>query len=190
MILAGFDVSSSKTGVAIYDTRSPLSAIITKSFAAEGDTPLEKIESFTGRMIPILKEYRPDFAAVEEPLPIIPSFKKGGSDDLGGEAPASIVVNARSSLILNVLYGSAMTALVGMKVPRESVVVETWRKAFLGYGRKRGMKRVDYKRAAKAQCDMLRIPVRNQDEADAVGIVWWLHGHSQKLKLLEMAKAA
>lgn len=187
MILAGFDVSSSKTGVAIMDTSSPLTAIITRSFAADGDDLAAKVQSFTRHMLVILREFRPDFAAVEEPLPMIPSFRKGGGEDLAGEAPASMVVNARSSLVLNALYGSAITALMGMKVPSESVVVETWRKSFLGYGRKRGMKRVDYKRAAKAQCDMLRIPVRNQDEADAVGIVWWLQGHSQKLKMMRAA---
>lgn len=189
MILAGFDVSSSKTGVAIFDTDKSHSAILTMSFASEGDVVADKVHSFTRHMIRILKEHRPHFAAVEEPLPIIPSFRKSGGEDLAGEAPASVVVNAKSSLILNVLYGSAMTALQGMKVPTESVVVETWRKGFLGYGRKRGMKRADYKRAAKQQCDLLRIPVRNQDEADAVGIVWWLNGHSQRLKMMQ-ARAA
>jgi hypothetical protein len=125
MILAGFDVSSSKTGVAIMDTGAPLSTIITRSFAADGDDLPSKVQSFTRQMLVILREFKPEFAAVEEPLPMIPSFRKGGGEDLAGETPASMVVNAKSSLVLNALYGSAITALMGMKVPSESVVVET-----------------------------------------------------------------
>jgi hypothetical protein len=73
------------------------------------------------------------------------------------------------------LYGlnfMAATVCARLGIPCELVNQTEWRKAFLGSGSPK-----DAKDAAVEQCRRLRIPINSKDEAEAVGIAWWLRGH-------------
>ena len=101
-----------------------------------------------------------------------------------------MTVNARPALILNRVAGVTIAVLDGKRRRFTEVAPETWRQHFLGYGRKKGFKPPDYKRAAKSQCELLGIPARNQDQADAAGIADWAAAEFKRIRMHEEARAA
>jgi len=179
--ILSFDISKTKTGWALWDVAfrngvlpdmRGISGMRTGSFKTEGDTLFEAVASFQPQFVRVVKECNPDFASYEEGLPNIKSYVgEGGKESVNS-----------SALVLNRLLGSAQGVLMGLKTPHESVPDQTWRKAFLGFGRKTGFSKADYKRAAKAMCDELGIDAKNQDEAEAAGVCFWTAFHSQHLK--------
>lgn len=187
MIILGLDQNSKRCGVAIWDTACRLETILAFSLAIAGDTSTEKVDSFHRQFVDAVRKHKPDYAAFEEPLPNIPDYEVEVTDIAGSYAKRA--VNAKSSLVLNRIAGSAQSILMGFRVPYESVSPETWRKSFLGYGRKKGFKKQQYKKAAKDQCRTERIAISNEDEAEAAGIAFWCGRASQKLKMMQ-ARAA
>jgi hypothetical protein len=190
MKIMAFDTSKSSTGWAfleimfrngaLADLRG-VSAMRCGSFKSVGDTFFDTIWDFHPKFLKLIKEFRPDYVIVEEGLAVIPQFEVT-KKLLTGEEVKRLVVNANSSLVLQRILGDVQAILRGMSIPHETVAVETWRKTFLGYGRKKGMTQDAYKKAARAQCEALGINVSNNDQAEAAGILYWGAVDSQHIK--------
>lgn len=176
-LILGIDQSISNTGLALYDTSAPMSAMRLHSFKTPGRTEQEQIEKFGSALDQILRDWKPDFAALERPPQHIQTFKKT-IKDLNGEREID-VMNPHMAFILHQVLGSAIRGLQGRKIPRTVVPPDTWRNSFLGYCKRKdrdaaGFK--DWKKAARAQCERFNIPARNMDQAEAAGIAVWASG--------------
>lgn len=182
MIILGLDIATT-TGWAVYDTDKTPSAIISGSFKLQGDTPFERVRYMRSHLPKLIKEHRPDFAAIEAPLEIAPRFKKAKTDLLGSEEQET-TINSKTIAILNRYAGAAEMAVMGNNIPCVEVRAQTWQtiipKNIKGKPKQR----------AKAFCDMLKIVSPNMDSRDACVIAMWAKGHCQELKLMQRAGQA
>jgi Holliday junction resolvasome RuvABC endonuclease subunit len=171
MIVLGLDLAT-RAGWALYDTRQSVGAIQTGSFTCKGETYEQKARSLSLHLIGVIKRHgKPDYAAIEQPQRNVQPHQKKPSK-MFPELQPEMTINAGTALLLNQLVGAAVGVLTGYGVPHETVSVATWRKGFFPAGQ-RGADRQDWKRMAKAQCELLRIPISNADEAEAVGVAIW-----------------
>lgn len=182
MKVLGLDVAT-VTGWAVYDLDRPPSAIVSGSIRMEGDTAFDKVACLRHRLPKIIKEHRPDFAAVESPMEFAPSFKKVKRTLLGEEEQTS-TINSKTIAVLNRLAGAAEMAVLGQNVPCVSVAARTWQAIIPGHITGKPKQR------AKAYCDMLRIVSPNMDSRDACVIALWAAGHAQEFKMIKMAREA
>lgn len=184
MLILGLDVATT-TGFAWYEPGSSLSAIKTGLIRAEG-AGSEKAASLSRQLIRMIKENRPDFVAIEEPLKISPQFKKVRQTLSGPVEELTINPSA------NQLTGLAWTAIGilngGYGIPYEEIPSATWRSCFLGFGRRSGFDRQAWKKAAVDRCRSLRIEVRNADAAEAVGIAF-AAPNTQRFKMMQQRAA-
>lgn len=182
--ILGLDIATT-TGFAIYTVNEPLSTIETGTIKANGNDAEQKASSLAKELITFIKQKRPNFVAIEQPLRNLVSFKKK-SQSLIGETE-QLTFNPHT-LQLSSMTGSVIGILTGFKIPWITIPSATWRKHFLGRGREKGWQRADWKRAAIERCRSLHIPVKNNDAAEAVGIA--LSGSvSQEFKRLIMEAA-
>jgi len=182
MLILGLDVATI-TGWSVFDTDRPPSAIISGSFKLQGGSPFERVRYMRSHLPKIIKEHRPDFAAIEAPLEIAPRFTKKHTDLLGQEVQET-TINSKTIAILNRYVGAAEMAVMGNNIPCIEVRAQTWQtiipKTITGKPKQR----------AQQFCDMLKIASPNMDSRDACIIAYWAAGHCQELKLLERARAA
>ncbi|NKB78555.1 hypothetical protein HED49_03170 [Ochrobactrum daejeonense] len=93
-----------------------------------------------------------------------------------------------NALQLSSLSGAAVAIISAYRIPWLTIPSSTWRSQFLGYGRKPGFASKDWKKAAMERCQMLKIPVKKHDAAEAVGIAFAATA-SQQYKMLQMRAA-
>jgi len=170
--IMALDVATN-TGVAWWNIRSHHSAIQTRTIKLKSETHEQKAAE-AGRLFrELLREVRPHFVSIEAPLKAVARFKKKGKPDIfGAPGEESTTINPASVILPNQLTGALLGQIGICGLPWVMISEETWRKCFLGYGRKKGWSRDDYKRAVRQQCEMLGIDVPNNDVADAVGVLW------------------
>lgn len=170
-------------GWATYDTDNPVSAIACGSIKLEGKGAFEKVKSVREQLPALIKQHKPDFIVFESPLSHIPQFKKSKMNMLG-EEEASTTINAGTILQLNRISGAVQCVIHGMNIPCEEVRPMTWQVVI--------PKRIKggTKDRVRQFCDMLSIIGKNADARDAAVIALWAAGHSQVLKLKQMAGAA
>jgi hypothetical protein len=176
---------AARSGWAIYPDRS-IPRIKAGSFACLGETPEQKADALARNLIALFKrEGKPDYCVIEQPQRNVQQYKKAPSK-LMPDVEGQFTINAGTALQLNQLVGAAVAICAGFGVPWAVVPVQTWRSAFFPKGMK-GKDRQDWKRMAKAHCELVKIPVSNADEAEAVGIA--VYGpHVMKFRELELAK--
>lgn len=180
-LVLGLDVATT-TGFALYTVGETLSTIQTGTIKAHGENAEQKAAYLSAELIRIFKQEKPNFVAIEEPLRNIVPFRKK-SESFVGEVE-QITINP-NTLQLSSMTGATVAILTGFKIPWVTIPSSTWRKHFLGFGRKTGWKREDWKRATIERCRSLRIQVKNNDAADAVGIAM-AGAASQEFKLLNL----
>lgn len=173
-LILGIDQSISNTGLALYDTTAPMTAMRLHSFKAEGRDDVDRILNFRRQLSRLIKEWAPDFAAFEAPLSHVqPHVKKVRHLDGVRE---ETTINARTALQLNQIAGACIATLDGRSVRFDVVRPATWRKRFLGYTTNKQREvagHKSWKHAARAQCEAEGIPARNMDQAEAAGIAVW-----------------
>jgi len=184
-MIIGLDIST-KTGVALYEPPN-IKTIRTCTIVSNGETHEQKAEALADGLIRLFKsEGRPEFVAIEQPLRNVMQHRKQGTrmmPDLEG----GMTVNAGTALMLNQLVGSTIGILRGYGIPWVVIPVQSWRKGFFPKGTK-GADRADWKRLAKRQCELLGVDIRNNDEAEAVGVAVSGHAHYRNMKSLEAAQ--
>ena len=176
MKILSLDPSKSNTGWAVWDIARHHSSMEVGSFKVVGDSLFEATDDFVAKLVPILKQFRPDHVVWEAGRADI----QGYSRERNGLAGSHVERGGNAAiLILQRLIGAAQTACNALHITHEEVDMKTWRKAFLGYGWKAGMTRDAYKKAARQQCEDEKISVSNNDQAEAAGIAFWAGRCSQ-----------
>lgn len=172
MIILAFDQSISRTGWAVHEPPS-LQNIIVGSFTSRPQTNMtteEKAAIFCDEIEKLFKEHRPRFVVWEAATEIIRSYPKQGKADLIGEQKVQGVTVTADQLILRDIQGHIRHAARARRIPYEAVNPKTWRAAILKNG---NLSRDDAKRKAAELCKMMRIPVKNADQAEAVCLALW-----------------
>lgn len=107
----------------------------------------------------LLDHHWPQFVVWERPTPRVMIYAKKGL--LGG-----MVTPNASQLVLPQLAGMIEMACIDRDIAHEDVASNSWRARVLGKGS--GNLRADKtKAAARAHCELLKIPVKNADQAEA-----------------------
>lgn len=73
---------------------------------------------------------------------------------------------------LNSIQAGLRMGCEDLSVPFYAFPPSTWRKSFLGHGKKLG--RSVLKAEAKAMCEMMKIPAKNEDAREAAGVLFHL----------------
>lgn len=181
-LILGLDPSQ-KTGWALYDPASDLSAIRCGTLKASGTDFEDKAASLAASLVALLKQDRdprtrkvilPDFAVIERaPRQQYsqggkkPKFMGEAVEDEGGSAPG-----LSGTLSTNQMTGALCAILGAYGIPFETIMPVTWRKAAYGFGTHRGWKRPDWKRHAREQCSRMKIVATNDDSAEACWIAF------------------
>lgn len=185
MLILAFDQSIARTGWALYEPPSHSSMLI-GSFTSRPETGMsaeEKTAIFCDETEKLFRTHKPQFVVWEAAAEVIRSFAKQGREDLAGPTKAPpLTVNA-DQLILRDIQGHIRHAARARRIPYEAVQPRTWRAAILKNG---NLGRDEAKKKAKEFCQMLRIPVKNDDQAEAVCIA--LFGASTQTYRMMMAK--
>ncbi len=181
-LLLGLDIAT-VTGFAWYDTGASMAAIKTGLIKAEGDSSEEKAASLALQLVAMFKAGRPDFVALERPLPNVKQFEKYTDDLVEGEVVGTTI--NPNQMLLPTYIGAAVAIIAAYRIPLETIAPQTWRKAYFGSGFKppkkfmkikrhpQGGKWVnDWKTPAIERARALRIDVKNADAAEAVGIAF------------------
>lgn len=204
MIILGLDIATT-TGFAWYEPGSSLSSIKTGLIKAVGENAEEKAASLAQQMVKMLRETRPDFVAIEQPMRNVKTFTKEVDTLHGAESVETINPNA---LQLSALVGAAVAIVAAYRIEWETIPTATWRKSYFGsgfqpprkpindkFGRqkvdKKGrlMWKADWKTPAVERARAFRIDVKNADAAEAVGIAFAGAG-LQTFKMMQAQRAA
>lgn len=182
MLILGLDVAT-VTGWAVYNTSTAPSAILSGSFRLIGETPLAKVRMMRSKLPELLRQHKPDFAAIEAPMEVAPRFKRA-TTGLLGQGEEETTINSKTIAVLNRFAGAAEMAVLGHNVPCVEVAARTWQTIIPAHIQGKPKER------ARAYCDMLKIVSPNMDSRDACIIAIWAAGRCQELKMLERARAA
>jgi hypothetical protein len=163
----GIDCATS-TGLARWDTDRHESSITCQTIKATGGFDEEKAGNLGAAFVRNVKQYgKPDIVVMEAPL------------------KASVRGNVGPTIVLNQLAGALMTPIALYGCRFEIISSASWRTAVYGFGKKKGWSSKEWKKHAKAQCEMMGIQVANADEAEAAMICFYAGRIS---KLVKMAK--
>lgn len=179
-LILGMDIATI-TGFAFYVPGENLATIRTGTLKFAGNCAEEKAGDMATQLIRLIRADKPDFVAFEAPMRNIVSFKRKRETLAGAVEDSTINPNA---LQLTGLACAAAAIISAYRIPWISIPSATWRKHFLGRGREKGWQRADWKRAAIERCRMLKINVKSNDAAEAVGIAMAAEA-SQPFKMLK-----
>lgn len=171
MLILGLDPAQS-CGWAYYEATEPLVLIEPGVLRSKGEDFEQKAANLGYQLSRLIKRRRPNFVALEMPLRIQPVTKtavKFMGEELEEQRHQSGLNAVISS---NQMVGACVGVIGAFGIPFEMISSYTWRKSFLGFGRRPEWKRADWKRAARERCHQLRIPVTNDDMAEAVGVAF------------------
>lgn len=188
MLILAFDQSISRTGWCLYEPPSHSSMLI-GSFTSRPETNMgteEKAAIFCDEIEKLFRAHKPQFVVWEAATEIIRSYPKQGKTDLIGEQKVQGVTVTADQLILRDIQGHIRHAARARRIAYEAVNPKTWRAAILKNG---NLGRDDAKKKAREFCQMLRIPVKNDDQAEAVCIALW-GASSQTFKMMNARAAA
>lgn len=186
MILA-FDQSIARSGWCVYEPPKH-AAMLVGSFTSRPETNMtteEKTGIFCDEIEKLFRTHKPQFVIWEAAAEVIRSFAKQGKEDLAGPVRAAPTTVNADQLILRDIQGHIRHAARARRIPYEPVQPKTWRAAILKNG---NLDRETAKRKAREFCGMMRIPVKNDDQAEAVCIA--LYGATTQTYRLQQARAA
>lgn len=186
-LILAFDQSIARTGWAVYEPPAHGKMLI-GSFTSRPETNMSteaKCAIFCDEIEKLFKAHKPQFVIWEAAAEVIRSFAKQGKTDLIGEQKVQGVTVNADQLILRDIQGHIRHAARARRIPYEPVQPKTWRAAILKNG---NLGRDDAKKKAKEMCQMLRIAVRNDDQAEAALIA--LYGASTQTFRMMTARAA
>ncbi|RFC66471.1 hypothetical protein DYI37_03245 [Fulvimarina endophytica] len=180
-LILGIDPAQ-KTGWAYYDTSRSLAAIRAGVIKAEGDGYEEMAANLSRQLVVMMRRERPDFVSIESPLRAPLQARSAAKNrkglDLDDQPDAAAGFGGLNAVISsNIMVGAIISAVAIKDVSWGMVSSATWRKTFLGFGRQPGWDRKAWKKATREKCAALRIPVTNDDMADAVGVAFAAPNH-------------
>lgn len=170
MLIGGYDIATS-AGFAWIEPREKPSSWQCGVWKSEGENGEEKAGHLGMQMIPVLKNRKPDFVAIEMPQRNVQTFGKKRKDMAGEKVETTINPNA---LQLSALAGGAIAILDAYRIPWGLIASATWRAAYFGKGVKPAPGK-DWKDLAIEHARMQRIALPStkaaqRDAAEAIGI--------------------
>ncbi len=188
-LILGLDPSQS-TGWALFDTATDLSAIRAGTLKAIGDDYEHKSAALGFALMKLIKADRPDFIAIEMPIRTQPGKVVRKVKFMGEQVEQEASGSGLNAVISSNQMVGACSAIIGAyNIPFETIAPVTWRAQFLGFGRRTGWQRKDWKKAVRERCGQLKIVVTNDDMADAVGIAFAAKA-CQSFRMIETRRAA
>lgn len=170
MRILGLDQSLTKTGWCLLSGTRAVPQFSCGHFNSEHAT------GFAVKLVALLEAQLPEFVCWERPNPRIMVYNKKSL--FGG----AVTPNA-DQLVLPQIAGMIEMACVLKLLPYESVAVNTWRARVLGKG-SGNLPKAAAKKAAVAACKVMKIPVKNADQAEAALIALYAMS-SDQFRLLE-----
>lgn len=171
LLILGIDPAQ-HCGFALYESSEPLPLIIPGVLRTTGEDYEQRAADLGLKLTKLIRRRRPHFVAIEAPLRVQPG-KKTPMKFMGEELPEEKVGSGLNAVISsNQMVGACCAVIGAFGIPFEMISSFTWRKSFLGFGRRPEWGRNDWKRAARQRCEQLRIPVTNDDMAEAVGVAF------------------
>lgn len=187
MLILAFDQSIARTGWAVYEPPAHGKMLI-GSFTSRPHTNMsteEKTAIFCDEIEKLFKAHKPQFVIWEAATEIIRSYAKQGKTDLIGEQKVQGVTVTADQLILRDIQGHIRHAARARRLAYEAVNPRTWRAGILKNG---NLGRDEAKQKARELCQMLRIPVKNDDQAEAACIA--LYGATSQTFRMLTSRAA
>lgn len=184
MIVMGLDLSSN-SGWAVRDSAKHRSAIEAGVIAVGDYDWEEKYAIFSIRFLPLVRQYKPDFVAIERPEHGVRQFAQKGKRDLAGEAQGAMTINP-AALQLTGIAGAAIAICSLMNIPYGTIAANAWRPVYFGKGFKPDVEQIqdrktgkmkqgkpDWKQAAINACERegIKLPSTKKDQKDAAEAV-------------------
>jgi Holliday junction resolvasome RuvABC endonuclease subunit len=163
--ILGIDQSLTKTGWCLLSGTRAAPEFSCGHFSSEHAT------SFAVKLVALIEAQLPDFVCWERPNPRIMVYGKKAL--FGG-----VTTPNADQLVLPQIAGMIEMACVLKVVPYESVAVNTWRARVLGKG-SGNLPKAAAKKAAVAACKVMKIPVKNADQAEAALIALYAMSSDQ-----------
>ncbi len=172
MLILGFD-QATISGFAYYDTAKPVAAIQVGTIDAtpdkkKGEGDIHRLATLTIATARMLNDRRPDFMILEAPMKVGVE-RRTTKQTLQGNVE-QLSANWLAHGVAHEIFGLLVGLAIERRIPLAYVPPATWRRSFLGFGKRDGWDRPQWKKAARARCDQLRIDVKNSDEAEAVAL--------------------
>lgn len=183
MIVMGLDLATT-SGWAVRDSGKHRSSIQCGVFSVHTNDKGDKLEWESKYPVAanlfyrLVKDYRPDFVAIERPEHGVRQFNKKGKADLTGEERNVMTINP-AALQLTGIAGAITAICMMMRIPFGTVAAVSWRPVYFGKGVKPGEKQ-DWKDLAIEMCErehitLPRTKAEQRDAAEAVGICTCWH---------------
>jgi Holliday junction resolvasome RuvABC endonuclease subunit len=168
---------ATKTGWAIGEERSQAKYQFGSFRMPKRDDTGERLVIFRDGLVNLIETYAPDLVAFEEPyFPLsAPPGKKFGPN---GQPVKGIRFNPETVKFLVMVKGVLIETTARYNLPTESFASASWRVTALGFGRlPSGADSGALKKLMIARARMLGYDVKDDNEADAIGIlIHMLHG--------------
>lgn len=177
MIVMGLDLAT-RSGWAVRDSNKHRSSIACGTFTVKEYDWESKYAIAANLFYRLLKEYQPDFVAIERPEHGVRQFKKKGKADLTGKEETISTINP-AALQLTGIAG-AIIAICQMKaIPFGTIAAVSWRPVYFGKGVKpdegKDWKDLAIEYAIREQIALPSTKAEQRDAAEAIGICTCWH---------------
>lgn len=158
---------SSRTGWAFGVTKAEISTWLFGSFRTpkrpdDGD----RLVIFRNGLVELIEAHGPELVAYEEPY-----FPLQGFAAVQKEGEHRMPFNPTTVKFLMMLRGVLTETTARYGIPTESFTSSAWRVTALGFGRAKGVGAPELKRLMIQKAKSLGLNVKDDNEADAVGIL-------------------
>lgn len=172
MIVMGVDAAS-RTGFAIRDSNKHRSSIVCGTFSVKDYEWESKYSIAANLFYRLVKEYQPDFVAIERPEHGVRQYAKKGKPDLTGEERMVSTINP-AALQLTGIVGAIIAVCQIKAIPFGTIAATSWRPVYFGKGVKPA-EGEDWKDLAIRFAERENIPLpatkaEKRDAAEAIGI--------------------
>ena len=163
---------STRTGWALGAERSTDKYLFGSFRMPKRDDNGERLVIFRDGLVELIEKYRPDIAAYETPF-----FPVGNTAEKAKEGGKGARFNINTIKFLHQLEGVLIETTARYSIPTEHFPSSSWRVTALGFGRLPDHGGDDFKKLMIKRARALGYDVKDDNEADAIGILLhMLHG--------------
>lgn len=177
MIIMGLDLATT-SGWAVRDSTKHRSSIKSGTFTVKEYDWEAKYGIAANLFYRLLKEYSPDFVAIERPEHGVRQFAKKGKKDLTGKEEIVQTINP-AALQLTGIAGAIIGICTLMRVPYGTIAAVSWRPTYFGKGIKpaegKDWKDLAIEYANREQIALPTTKAEQRDAAEAIGVCTCWH---------------
>ena len=177
MIVMGLDLAT-RSGWAVRDSDKHRSSIACGTFTVKEYDWEAKYGIAANLFYRLLKEYSPDFVAIERPEHGVRQFAKKGKKDLTGKEEIVQTINP-AALQLTGIAGAIIGICTLMRVPYGTIAAVSWRPTYFGKGIKpaegKDWKDLAIEYANREQIALPTTKAEQRDAAEAIGVCTCWH---------------